>query len=282
MYRRKTSSSSSSSYGKKKLYYPRGASSGASWKSRAPYRINSATKPELKNSDNSLAPFPFSWGPPASQAIVPPYFAWTPTGVNTQWEAWSGTNTNSVVFGPVNQPVQGTGSYQRIGTRIKMKSLWFQFAVRNWTDPNADAAGSALTATPCMFRVMVVLDTQPNGNPLDLTTVLDPIVWNTAPGGGAAIGPQSPHSLDNRDRYKTLMDVRDSLNPGGDEMKCYEKFIKLNFLTQFSQAGAIITNALYFIFLSDANIFTNTADPPVTIDNRPFGKFSSRVRFEDP
>lgn len=253
---------------RRRLYYPRGLTRRASLRSRGPYRVN-RTVPELKEYDLFRAPFPVSYGAMTNNTDTP-YFAWGSDP--DQWNSWTGTNDSAVVFGPLNIPAAGTSTTQRIGSRIFCKSLYFQWTWRTWADATTEVS------QPVSIRTLFILDTQPNAQFLDLNSVFVEVPYN---GSVNAILPNSPMNLDNRDRYRVLMDTRDTLNPAGDQIRNYSKFLPLNFWTQFVGATLGVTsNALYVVFISDGY---RDAPPPATlIDTRPYVKFTSRIRFTDP
>lgn len=255
----------------RRLSYPRGMGRYASVKSRGPFRVNNAYKPELKVFDFSSPPFPIGSGNTNGT------FNWVEPANNNPWDAWTGTNSGGTIT-QLNVINQGTQAYQRIGNRVNNKSLWLTFAVRSWSDRPQEIT------VPCSFRVMVVQDMQPNGSDPQVSTILEPIAFD---GVNTTVLPMSPHSLDNRDRFRTLMDVRDTLNPNGDEIKTYEKFIPLNFTTTYytGAAGIPITNAIFLLCVSDQPyIIIDNSDPenPVNTYPQPYVKFSSRLRFTDP
>lgn len=248
-----------------KLTYPRGTK-GGQYKSRGPYRVNRIL-PERKNLDYNYPPVPFGVGPWGAPGPTYPQVgdAWAPAGVpNDAWDFYTGNVDGSRIW-LLNNISAGTGSTQRIGTRVKIVSLYLQMQVRTWADPNQDSF-------PCTFRIMAFYDKQPNGQfPNQASSILQPVPVRDQ---NEIVGPHSPHSLDNRDRFRTLMDIQDTLNPNGDQMRMYEKYIKLNLDVQYSQSGGVpTTNALYLFAVSDM--------AAVAPDPRPYIRFSSRIRFVD-
>lgn len=161
---------------------------------------------------------------------------------------------NSVVISPilgsgtiqlVNGIAQGTDFNQRIGRQATMKSVLFN---GNWYQ--------STTSSPlgCLGRAVVVYDAQPNSGSTPVWTDIF-----------AQADVNSPMNLNNRDRFKVLMDIRKSIGPtaytsgnitaGGWGSPWHSKYRKCNLETIFSGTGitlgSISTGAIYVCVICD-------------------------------
>lgn len=288
---------------KKRLYYPRGVTSTGQYKSRAPYRVlNPSMTPELKYSDTNLLPFPFGYGnvngtykwvnPPGGS--IDPYQWWAPNpgGLTPQNSglfilgsnpsvAADDTNGNfqSGLFQKIPQNSSATG---RIGQKIFAKSMYIQMTIRS---PIQRTVAGTVDGNnvPLAYRIVAILDKQPNSNPIPTANyVFEPIVHNN----NNYVQVLSPRNLDNRDRFTTLFDIKDTLSPQSSECRTYEKFQKLNFQVTFAANGGVSTNDIYIYFISDGvygNIQDNAQPTSNTIflDTRPYCKINVRIRYTD-
>lgn len=250
---RKTVTSRSKSYRRYKGPYTRGPAAS----------INTSS-PELKSLLTDVKFMPISFGNSGSGGQsypTPIIYEWNGATTNP-FTHWTGTNQSSALI-PVNQVATGGALSQRIGRTIYPKSLLVQATWRY--DP------SAASTTPASIRTMVVWDKQPNNNLPVITDILEPVAFTALQYGM----PTSPNNLAFRDRFKTLWDCHDTLNPQGDALREYDKYIPLkNLRTVFStNAGAdasITSGAIYILLITDQ--FQT---------DRPWCRITARFRYTD-
>lgn len=149
----------------------------------------------------------------------------------------------------INGVVQGTDYNQRIGRKVVNKSLLFNGNI-------SMASGNNISNAQGTFcRVVVIYDSQPNSGTIPAGT--DIFAFND---------PNSPMNLNNRDRFKVVIDKRCQvgafLTSGGGTLAtgspndCYwSKYKKMNMETIFSNTaatlGSISTGSLYVCYVSD-------------------------------
>lgn len=92
-------------------------------------------------------------------------------------------------------PVEGASFYNRIGRRIRMKSIQIKGAI-------TPGLGNAAADTATLGRVMVLYDRQPNGA---LPSVAD-IITDYTSAGATSTTTRSGLNMNNRDRFVVLMD----------------------------------------------------------------------------
>lgn len=277
----------------KKLSYPRGVNKMGQYRSRGPYRINSTMKPELKSVDIEYPPIPFSY------SIHAGTLKWT-AGLATAdpYQTYIGTNNGGVLIGSTadaTQPApiadivfaggllyrikQGMDIKNRVGNKILVKSIYFQATVRSPPSKGITNLPDG-NQSPIGYRILLTKDKQPNGSIPAISDILQEVYHID----NRYVQPNSPNNLDNRDRFTTLFDIKDTMSPQGNECRMFEKFQKLNnFSTTFNSNGGVNTNDLYLIFLSDGivgNMLTN-AGASVAVDTRPYIKFTARIRYTD-
>jgi len=155
---------------------------------------------------------------------------------------------------------QGATSYNRIGTKILMKSIDFR------------AVFYIVGATPVQtaIRYMIVYDHQPNGAFPAFSDILSANI-STAPTFNSGV------NMANRSRFIVLRDRVQSLDPDGSGgIVSVKEFIKTRLETQFKSntpsIGDITTGALYFVAFSQGA----TAASYVT-----FGDATCRLRYFD-
>lgn len=135
----------------------------------------------------------------------------------------------------INQLVQGTTGYQRIGAQIALKSVYWQYIL---TLGNTQQV-------PCCARVMLLWDRQPNGNVAAPNDILDP--------AGSPLAIYASMNLANRDRFVVLSDERHTLSPNGDMVKTITGFKKINQVSTYGSVNAVPPNtgALLVFTMSD-------------------------------
>lgn len=277
-----------SGYARRTSYRRYGASSGAArykskYSSRKRYpgpkyrsiyaRVN-RNSPELKSIEIDARYFPVSYG----DITAADTYAWTPNSAPTN--IWNG-NAQHGHMQCINLIGTGTDISNRIGRKVMLKSLTLN-AIWRMYDPSDgnETPGSASTA-PTAVRIAIIWDKSPLGLYPALSQIFYPCLDYAA---GNSPLPRSPLNLANRDRFRVLLDIRDTLSPGGDSLRQYDKYIKINKQTIFNDGstslniGSIQTGALYLVALSDAH--DNQVDLTKVVF-RPLLSYITRVRFTD-
>lgn len=184
---------------------------------------------------------------------------------------------------PLNLIQAGTGSWNRVGRVVSMKSIRLRLHVTLKLAPT-----DTLTFGRS-FRYLIIYDTQPNGV---LPTKGDILGHKTQTGSEASIW-NSLLAYDNMQRFTILKDETIVLNPhvrtfdstgapkGDFEMDAnIDCFLKLNHLTNFkaesspSTIADISTGGLYVMFLTDSQDVNRGA---VSVN----GSSIARLRYTD-
>lgn len=189
-------------------------------------------------------------------------------GIDTDIDIASGsvldtTSTNGSML-TLNLISPGTASYNRIGRKIKMKSVRLKGRAM-YQSSDAVTTGNVLGGT---LRMVVVYDRQPSGS----VPVFSTIFGRTVIDGTESSEYMDSLKWDNTDRFKVLRDVTLTANPGawvnaagtGDiiTVECpFDEYIKLGGLeTQYSGQSSPTTiadisgGALYVFFRSNTNV----------------------------
>jgi len=134
----------------------------------------------------------------------------------------------------INCVPQGATAYNRIGTKIQIKSIKL--------DGQFHMGGSAPTHNT--FRWMLVYDRQPNGAFPLISTILSQNI-STAPLFTSGV------NMANRSRFVILRDQYVAMDPDSNGLVNVSAFVKTKLETQFSTSSAnigdITTGAIYFI-----------------------------------
>lgn len=134
----------------------------------------------------------------------------------------------------INCVAQGATSYNRIGSKIQVKSIQLKVGYR--------LIGSAPVST--LVRFLVVYDRQPNGAFPAIGDILSDNI-STAPSFHSGI------NMANKDRFIIIRDQYRPLCVAGGNVAVVSEFIKLRQDTQFksntSTIGDITSGALYYI-----------------------------------
>lgn len=169
------------------------------------------------------------------------------------------TNTNASSF-VLNLIQQGTGSWNRIGRHVTLKSLRLKLSLTGRTIPvNGDNTGVTM-------RYVVVWDKQPNSGTIP---TFDTIFGRTAQDGTESCQYLDPLRYDNTSRFRVLLDKVVDFNPANvpatnsdtvDTLKTCDEFIRLKDLqTTFSATSSpstiadLTTGALYIFFRGNQN-----------------------------
>lgn len=184
----------------------------------------------------------------------------------TQTPILSTTNTNGGIV-VMNLVVPGNGSWNRIGRKIRMRSL----RIVGTVDAQCTYQTVATTMHGGTVRMIVVYDKQPSG----VLPTFDSIFGLTAADGTESTNYLSPLRYDNTDRFVVLKDTKWNCNPEGmvatggviiSPQYKIDEYIRLpNLETVYSGQTSpqtiadISSGALYVIFRADENtsgIFT--------------------------
>jgi len=157
-------------------------------------------------------------------------------------DVWSDvTAINSTVIAPIllNSTAAGSDFTDRIGRKIQMKSVQMRANIR--LDPTSTNINHA-----CATRCIIYYDKQWNGASLGSTNIADLLARadNTTD-----LPTISPVNLNNRDRYKILMDKHLTIDMGKQSttLKFYKKInLETVYNVNTNGAGAIQTGALLF------------------------------------
>lgn len=164
-------------------------------------------------------------------------------------ETW-GIAGNAV--GMFNAITQGTGSTNRLGPTIAVKSCAYRFEVDLGPTP-----------VPTSGRVVLVWDHQPNASALAGTTIFQQVNYLSYLDIGVA------------DRFTVLRNDKFSLSPNGDQTLFFEGYVKLNMRTSW---GADITGAA---IPQTGQIWLLTISDQATLANQPLITGNWRFRFYD-
>jgi len=194
------------------------------------------------------------------------------------------TNTNGDIL-PVNLIQQGTGSWNRVGRKVHLKSLRIRAVVKAVVNQD-QTTGEIYSGA---VRMVVVWDKQPSGAALPS---FDTIFGKTSQAGTESTTYLDPIRYDTMDRFQILRDKFIQMNPGvypdtqiGGGSNVYvmydkfEEYIKLGAAkeTLFSGQSSPMTiadinsGALYVIFRADAQ----TVSVNITADSY------ARLRYTD-
>lgn len=176
----------------------------------------------------------------------------------TQTLAFVNTNP-AIILNPVQQ---GVDYYQRLGNKIKPRSLHFKGFVT-----------CILTAIQGLCRIVIVLDKAPSGGAIPASTL---VLQERDQAGAATNGITSALNIDQRNRFKILRDIwlnTPSLtltagvvtNPSNlDQEIClkFNEYIRLDRIPEVQYIGTanpittanINTNAIYVYFISQAGV----------------------------
>lgn len=189
------------------------------------------------------------------------------------------TSTNAGIY-PLNLIQQGTGSWNRIGRKTKLKSVRIQGNISNsYVMANGDNAGN-------IVRCILVWDKQPSGNALP---TFETIFGVTDQSGTESCTIYSPPKYDTMDRFRVLKDWKEEfvvyVQPLANadstvEYRDIDCYLKLGDLESVYSGQSnpmtiadINSGALYFILRAQTNSAT-TSQASVALN--------ARVRFIDP
>lgn len=223
------------------------------------------------NKKKALVPVKYIQRPMASKS---PELKAVDTASSTGVDVFGSTDFDQsapVVF-LLNGIAAGTDFYQRIGRKVKLRSLLFRGDI--YASDNA-------TTGALSYRVALVYDSQTNGAAVSYSDIFQSVQFNGTTGARAYSGV----NLNNRDRFKVLKDWTFTLaavsltvagNGGYHNKRSLKAYIPLNHDQIFSGTGGTLsdiqTGALFLIAICDAN---STGDDAGTIT------WNTRVRFSD-
>ena len=181
------------------------------------------------------------------------------------------TNTNGDII-VANLVLPGSGSWNRIGRKIKMKSLriWGSFKAVFLNDPTTGNIDGNIV------RMVVVYDKNPNSGAIP---TFDTIFGGTAQDGTESTAYLDPLKYDNMGRFQILKDCRYNLNPPGGQNASggttdyvsifwnFDEYVKVGRETIYSgqsdpqTIADISSGALYVVFRAEE---VNTTQIDVT------------------
>lgn len=137
----------------------------------------------------------------------------------------------------INSIPAGTGTSQRIGNQIALKSVYYQYVLNFGTG-----------AVPNVIRHILYWDRQSD---IGLSAGSDLL----SPSSGYVTAPMN---LENRNRFVILADDRLTLSPNGDQIRIIDGFRKINQLTNYNTTNPLPQNgALNVLFCSDESTAAN-------------------------
>jgi hypothetical protein len=186
---------------------------------------------------------------------------------------WDGTGGKDCAL--LNGMAQGTDYTQHVGRVFNMKSLLFRASIyaTHLTYDHARQADTTTSSYPNQigWRVLVVYDKQANG-------VL-PTQGNILNAGSAArIKWLQPNNLDNRDRFKVILDKKGTWDAYSNNHISFEKYIKLKGREVVTQGT---TNTIGSIATGSIVLFFITSEEPSGSANKLDMDFISRIRVID-
>ena len=208
------------------------------------------------------------------------------TRVHTVSQITTNMSNNTNIY-PLNLIQSGTGSWNRVGRLVTMKSVRLRLSVK------LTIASVTVNNQARKLRYVIVYDKQPNGT---LPVKGDIFQYKTQ--DGTETGDWNGFlSYDNMQRFTILKDETVELNPQAGRLvnstgaaqdnyeleKFVDCYLKLNHSTTFKSETApctisdISTGALYLIYLTDVNDAGTAANSgTVTIDDG-----LARLRYYD-
>lgn len=165
----------------------------------------------------------------------------------------------------VNCVPQGATSYNRIGTKILIKSIDFRAAFRWYGQTDKEKTQVNVV------RYMIVYDQQPNGAFPAITDIISHNI-GTAPYFYSGV------NMANRSRFTILRDRIVTLDPDASSgVVSVKEFIKTKLETQFKSStdtiGDITTGAIYFIAF---DLYTTSLEHYISMTHATF-----RIRYFD-
>lgn len=180
----------------------------------------------------------------------------------------------------LNGVAAGTDFYNRVGRKIRMKSI----LVKGFVSLQSPGSGATASSEQYPVRVAIVYDEQPaTGTNIAASTIFQG-VDNT---GASVVGPYVGLNLNNRDRFKILRDWTICLKPitnagttasYGDGMHAAQDFsfykkLDLDAIFTDTSASNISTGSIYFIAYQQQAAQANGINGAYRI--------ISRIRYED-
>lgn len=144
-------------------------------------------------------------------------------------------NTTTPTFLLCNGVGAGTGFNERVGRKIKIKSI------------QLNSVTIVGTAAPARLRLMLVLDRQSNGSTPSIGNILD----NTT----ILVNSKAFMNLDNRARFSVIWDKKFTLDTVMktqiDHSVFKKKLIDVTYSGTTNGIGSISTNSIWFVAVSD-------------------------------
>lgn len=193
-------------------------------------------------------------GSPVTPVIIAPYA----TAVIVEPASWAGNSGLTCV----NEIRQGTAFYERIGSKVQVKSVDCRFSiVQSNPATSSNEAG--------VIRCMLIYDRQCNGSFPAFTDI-----FSSANVAGVGY-TNSGVNMTNRDRFVILADQMEQIDPGGSLSKAVKLFRNVRLETQYKlnggTVGDIATGAIYFAIWAGTTISVSAY----------IADFSCRIRYYD-
>lgn len=209
-----------------------------------------------------------------------PELKWHDTGKNLTTLDTAPSSTNPALYfvqSLVNIPT-GDQGYERNGNKIQAKKITLRMKVN--VDPNSDGVNSNIVADAHLFRVLMIVDTQPNGAGATYDQIFE-----VSPNNDGQ--EYNYNKLSSTGRFKVLMDKFVTVPPSyvvydGSNYHAYgnNKFFKktvpldmaIRYSDNTSNLTAIQKNNIFLLITADAATSTFT---------KMKFSFRSRLRFKD-
>lgn len=169
----------------------------------------------------------------------------------------------------LNQIFKGTDFYERIGSKINMRSIHVTFNVQFTKETEGGAP------YPLVFRYLIIYDRQTNG----AFPLIGDILNANVAAGTLDLGFYDSIFIPNKDRFSILRDKYFTVDDVNTSIVPVSEYIAGNFETTFKSSdgdiGDINTGAVYFI------CFQNVTPGAGVTGHLTLRNFLSRIRYND-
>lgn len=253
------------------------------------FRKYSARKRRATEFNRVIAPALGFGKPPYGKGYQPvvtndgdtPELKWHDTGIDSTVFDTNGTSGNAPYYHilSLNTIAQGDEASQRNGNKIQVKRLTVRGKVI--VDSNSSAANEVFT-TATLFRVVVYVDTQPNGQGVTYSQLFE-----NSPANQGQI--YAYNKLSSTGRFKILMDKFINVppttavwNPIQEEMYSYgnTKFFKMSVPLDLAIRYSDATNNLSAVQKNNIGIFFLADVANADVDQMRC-EYRSRLRYKD-
>jgi len=143
-------------------------------------------------------------------------------------------------YSELNDILQGAGVYQRVGTRVTIKSIHVKLQI----------TGQTPATTNTLMRTILVYDRQTNGAAPAIATIFS----DQIAGGGVATLFNAGLNIANRSRFSIIRDDIRAISFGSESIATYKTYAKGAWPVEYSASGGTIgdiaTGAIYLIIAS--------------------------------